>query len=95
VWVSISAYVLGIGVLLLVVNLVYSLVFERRLAEANPWLARGLEWQVPTPVPAENFPRIPTVLNWPYDYGNPNALPVADFGVPGRPGEPAPVTGVT
>jgi len=29
-------------------------VFQRPAA-SNPWRSRGLEWQVPTPVPADKF----------------------------------------
>jgi cytochrome c oxidase subunit 1 len=63
--------------------LIWSLVFVRQPAEQNPWASRGLEWQVPTPVPVENFPgRIPVITNGPYEYGVAGAPPVADL-VPG------------
>jgi len=61
-------------------NLVYSLAFSSRVALMNPWHARSLEWQGPTPVPAHNFDRVPLIVAGPYDYGMPNARPVADFG---------------
>ena len=35
--------------------------------------------EVPTPVPVENFERIPVITSGPYEYGVPNAPPVADF----------------
>jgi cytochrome c oxidase subunit 1 len=78
-WVSISAFVLGASMLIFVYNIVRSLVFRREPAEPNPWQSRGLEWQVPTPVPLDNFEQIPTILSAPYDYGVPNASPVADL----------------
>jgi cytochrome c oxidase subunit 1 len=49
-----------------------------------PLFAAGLlgEWQLPSPVPAYNFERIPVINSAPYAYGVPDAPPVADFGVP-------------
>ena len=78
-FVSASAYVLGFSMLVFIANLVRSLVFTRVVAEANPWASRGLEWQLPTPVPVDNFERIPVIRSGPYEYGVPNAPPVADF----------------
>jgi cytochrome c oxidase subunit I len=79
-FVSASAYVLGFSMLIFIANLIWSLVFVRQPAAENPWLSRSLEWQVPTPVPVHNFDRIPLVTAGPYEYGVPNAPPVADFG---------------
>jgi cytochrome c oxidase subunit I len=76
-FVSVSAYLLFASMLLFVYNLIQSLVFRRVPAPANPWRARTLEWLVPTPVPLENFDRIPEVIGDPYDYGVPGAPPVA------------------
>ncbi|HET7743977.1 MAG TPA: cbb3-type cytochrome c oxidase subunit I [Gaiellaceae bacterium] len=70
-WVSVSAFVLGASMLVFVANLVWSLVFARIPAEANPWEAKSLEWQVPTPVPSYNFERIPVIDSDPYPYGEP------------------------
>jgi cytochrome c oxidase subunit 1 len=78
-FVSVSAYMLGFSMLVFIANLVWSLVFARVPALANPWVSRGLEWQVPTPVPVENFERIPVIQSGPYEYGVPNAPPVADL----------------
>jgi cytochrome c oxidase subunit I len=82
-WVSVSAFFLGASMLVFLANFVWSLAVTRAPAEANPWRSRGLEWQTPTPVPAENFAEIPTILSGPYEYGNPDAPPVlATFGAP-------------
>ncbi len=81
-WVSISAFVLGFGVLLFVINFVMSTVVWREPATGNPWRSRGLEWQVSSPPPAHNFEHIPVVLSGPYEYGDPHALPVADLNPP-------------
>src|SRR5438128_9431929 len=78
-FVSASAFCLGISMLIFLGNLIYSLVFARIPAEQNPWQSRGLEWQVPTPVPTENFERIPVITSGPYEYGVAGAPPVADF----------------
>ena len=80
VFVSAMAFFLGLSMLLFLWNLVYSLVFKREPAEQNPWDSKGLEWQLPSPVPAYNFERIPTITSDPYGYGEPGAVPVADFG---------------
>ncbi len=80
IWVSVSAFFLFGSMVLFAGNLVYSLAFSARRALANPWHARSLEWQVPTPVPADNFDRVPVITGGPYDYGLPNSRPVADFG---------------
>jgi cytochrome c oxidase subunit 1 len=70
-WVSISAFVLGFSMLIFIVNVVYSMIFVRIPAEANPWRSKSMEWQVPTPVPVNNFEQIPVFDSDPYDYGTP------------------------
>jgi cytochrome c oxidase subunit I len=74
VWVSISAFVLGFSMLIFLFNVVYSLIFVRKPAEANPWHSKSIEWQLPTPIPVNNFEQIPVFDSDPYDYGTP--LPV-------------------
>ena len=61
VFVSISAFCLGLSMLVFLVNLVYSFVFKRERAEMNPWMSKGLEWQVPSPPPVYNFETIPLI----------------------------------
>lgn len=73
-WVSISAFALGLSMLVFLANIVYSMVFARVPAESNPWRSKSLEWQVPTPVPVNNFEQIPVFDSDPYDYGTPIAL---------------------
>ncbi|MHB1710718.1 MAG: cytochrome c oxidase subunit I [Acidimicrobiales bacterium] len=77
---STGAYLLGVSMLVFVVNLVYSMVVVRTKSEENPWNSRGLEWQMSSPPPVENFERIPLILSHPYEYGNPDNIPVADLG---------------
>ncbi|HEV3382798.1 MAG TPA: cbb3-type cytochrome c oxidase subunit I [Trebonia sp.] len=81
-WVSISAFALGGSLLIFIFNFVMSTVVWRERAPQNPWQARGLEWQLPSPPPAENFEHIPVILSGPYEYGDPTALPVADLHPP-------------
>jgi cytochrome c oxidase subunit 1 len=82
VFISVSAFALGASMLVFVANLIWSLVFARVPAERNPWHSRGLEWQVPTPVPVNNFERVPQITGSPYDYGVEGAAPVAQLGPP-------------
>jgi cytochrome c oxidase subunit I len=81
-WVSISAFCLGFSILIFLFNFVMSMLFWREREVGNPWRSRGLEWQISTPPPPENFKRVPVILSSPYDYGVPNALPVADLNPP-------------
>jgi cytochrome c oxidase subunit 1 len=71
VWVSISAFVLGFSLLIFLFNVVYSLIFVRQRAETNPWRSKSIEWQLPSPIPVNNFTQIPTFDSDPYDYGTP------------------------
>jgi heme/copper-type cytochrome/quinol oxidase subunit 1 len=59
---SVGSFVLAVGVLLFVVNVVKSLK-SGALAGANPWDAPTLEWSVPSPPPPYNFAVIPTVAS--------------------------------
>ena len=51
------------------INFVWSTVFARVREVGNPWRSLGLEWQIPSPPPPENFARVPVVLSGPYRYG--------------------------
>src|SRR5215471_11529010 len=70
-WVSISAFFLGGSILIFVINFIMSTVIAREPETGNPWDSRGLEWQIPSPPPLENFTHIPVVLAGPYEYGDP------------------------
>ena len=83
-WVSMSAFALGFAILLFVINLVWSMIISPKATTENPWHSRGLEWQTTSPPPPGNFERIPIVLAGPYEYGNPEALPVSDLMMPAR-----------
>jgi cytochrome c oxidase subunit 1 len=64
---SAGASVLGLGYLLPVFYFLYSLK-KGEVAGANPWGASGLEWEVPSPPPTENFAVTPRVTSEPYEY---------------------------
>jgi cytochrome c oxidase subunit I len=59
-WVSAGSFLFGVGVLLLIINVIVSL---RRGAPAgaNPWSAPTLEWATSSPPPPYNFAVIPVV----------------------------------
>jgi cytochrome c oxidase subunit 1 len=50
-------------------NLVYSLLFAKVPAPANPWGSKSIEFQLPSPVPVHDFDRIPVFSGDPYGYG--------------------------
>ncbi|MEO9170703.1 MAG: cytochrome c oxidase subunit I [Candidatus Baltobacteraceae bacterium] len=67
---SISSYVMAVAILIFFVNVLYSLRNGKK-AGANPWGARTLEWQIPSPPHYYNFKNIPTVYGLPYDFSQP------------------------
>jgi cytochrome c oxidase subunit 1 len=76
IWVSVSAFVLGISMLIFLYNVVSSLLIKRVPEVANPWYSKSAEWQLPTPVPVHDFDRVPVFGPDPYPYGvEPVAVP--------------------
>src|SRR5690606_17363278 len=57
---SIGAYIMAVGITLIIINLFWSLRNGER-APADPWDGRTLEWTLPSPVPAYNFATTPHV----------------------------------
>jgi heme/copper-type cytochrome/quinol oxidase subunit 1 len=55
--------------LVFLANLVWTQVFVRTPAAANPWGSKSIEFQLPSPVPVHDFDRIPTFGPDPYPYG--------------------------
>ncbi|HEY7782360.1 MAG TPA: cbb3-type cytochrome c oxidase subunit I [Ktedonobacterales bacterium] len=84
---SIFAFILAASILVFFWNVAHSWVAGEQ-AVANPWGADTLEWQVPTPVPLENFETIPVVTKPPHDYGEEERAP-AGAPVPGLGGQVA------
>ena len=66
---TISAFVLGISMLVFLYNLIWSMLIKREPAEDNPWQSKSPEFQYPTPVPVHDFDRIPVFDADPYPYG--------------------------
>jgi cytochrome c oxidase subunit 1 len=64
---SAGASILGFGYLLPAIYLIWSMRYGPAAA-ANPWGAKGLEWQTDSPPPTENFPTQPVVVEEAYDY---------------------------
>jgi cytochrome c oxidase subunit 1 len=64
---SAGATVLGVGYLIPLVYLIWSMRYGKR-APANPWGAVGLEWETSSPPPTHNFLEPPTVDHEAYDY---------------------------
>jgi cytochrome c oxidase subunit 1 len=62
-----GATILGVGYLLPLVYLIWSLWYGKT-AGWNPWGATGLEWRTPSPPPPENFAEVPVVTEEPYAY---------------------------
>jgi len=74
---TMGAYTLMLGWLILLAAIIHSWR-KGEIAPANPWHAKSLEWQVPTPVPLENFLVDPIVTSDPYTYGEPDAPATQD-----------------
>jgi cytochrome c oxidase subunit I len=67
---SISSYVMTLSILIFYINVLYSLRNGKK-AGSNPWGARTLDWQIPSPPHYYNFKNIPTVYGLPYDFAQP------------------------
>jgi cytochrome c oxidase subunit 1 len=68
---SAGASILGIGYLIPLIYFIWSMRYGP-VAGPNPWGAKGLEWETPSPPPTENFDEIPVVTEEAYDYANPH-----------------------
>ncbi len=67
---SLFAILIAASVFTLAYNVIITLARGEK-AEADEWGAKTLEWTVPTPVPLENFEKLPVITSGPYDYGEP------------------------
>jgi cytochrome c oxidase subunit 1 len=71
VFMSVSAFILGVAQILFIWNFVASL-FKGRKADRNPWHSNTLEWVAESPPPHGNWgAAIPTVYRGPYEYSVP------------------------
>jgi cytochrome c oxidase subunit 1 len=73
---SLFAILIAASVFTLAYNVIITLARGEK-AEINEWGAKTLEWTVPTPVPLENFEKLPVITSGPYDYGEPEPEPAA------------------
>jgi cytochrome c oxidase subunit 1 len=64
---SAGASILGLGYVVPVIYLLWSLQ-RGEVAGPNPWGVSGLEWQMTSPPPTENFAVTPRVTSEPYEY---------------------------
>jgi cytochrome c oxidase subunit I len=65
---TIAGYLIGLSVLIFIINFFHS-IKHGEVAEGNLWNSRSPEWQVPSPMPAHNYPVPFEVVGEPYDYG--------------------------
>lgn len=70
-----GASVLGAGYMIMAGYLGWSL-FKGKKAPANPWNARGLEWETSSPPPTENFLTMPVVTQEAYAYDKPSVTAI-------------------
>ena len=67
---AITSFPAILGILITLYNFLHSAIKGEK-APANPWNAKSLEWQIPSPPPFYNFDKIPTITEGPYEYGKP------------------------
>jgi len=67
-WSTVGAFVLGAGIVLSVVVLVYAALYGRKVT-GNPFSGASLEWQTSSPPSFHNFDH-PVVMHDPYDFGD-------------------------
>ena len=62
-----GATILGVGLVIPVIVHIHSLIAGPK-APADPWMATGLEWRIPSPPPTENFTQTPVVTWEAYEF---------------------------
>ena len=70
VFISISAWCLGLAQIPFILNFFKSLFWGEKV-DNNPWQATTLEWSAPSPPPHGNFLEAPVVYREPYEYSVP------------------------
>src|SRR5581483_2802306 len=78
---SAGASILAVGYLLPLIYLIWSLRYGA-VAGMNPWKAKGLEWEIPSPPPTDTFETTPLVTQEAYAYGVADAQAVYPSGEP-------------
>jgi cytochrome c oxidase subunit I len=74
-----GASILAVGYAMPLVYLIWSMRYGP-VAGPNPWRAKGLEWETPSPPPTENFEETPIVTEEAYAYNDPPKRIVAAGG---------------
>lgn len=74
--VTIAGFVIGLSVLVMIYNLVWS-ARRGEVAAANPWRSRAPEFQIPSPIPEHSYATPFVVTGEPYDYGLPGSTYVS------------------
>ena len=69
-----GATILAVGYLLPMIYFMWSMRYGP-IAPDNPWNAAGLEWQIPSPPPTENFEETPVVTWEAYNYDELGPIP--------------------
>ncbi len=67
-----GASILGVGYVIPLVYLIWSMRYGP-VAGPNPWGAKGLEWETPSPPPTDNFEETPVVTQEAYAYAEEEA----------------------
>jgi len=71
VFMSYSAWILGLTQIIFILNFFISLKKGQKVTSDNPWQSTTLEWATPTPPPHGNFLKEPEVYRGPYEYSVP------------------------
>jgi cytochrome c oxidase subunit 1 len=79
---SAGASILGVGMLIPVIYLIWSMRYGKKVS-ANPWHLPGLEWRTASPPPTENFEVTPVVTWEAYEFAPPDAVQVVGKLQPG------------
>jgi cytochrome c oxidase subunit 1 len=66
-----GASILAVGYLIPLIYFIWSIRYGP-IAGPNPWRAKGLEWETPSPPPTENFEETPIVTEEAYAYNDPS-----------------------
>jgi cytochrome c oxidase subunit 1 len=69
---SCSAWLLGVSQIPFIINFFHSIWFGEKVGN-NPWNATTLEWAAPSPPPHGNFDTPPIVYRGPYEYSVPGS----------------------
>ena len=85
---TMGATVLGLGYMALFICLIWSLIRGPK-AGPNPWRAKGLEWEIPSPPSLHNFHATPVVTSEAYAYEEEDVT-LADPGRAPERAEPVP-----